>query len=148
MANKPLARNITAVMLQACILSVSLLNALPVQAAGDAATQEIVEKTLKSRWDRPATTMNAKTTLTLNGVKIGKAYKATLREVQLDGIPEKAMVTPVVVDFTVRTYYSSETQAMRRVREAIVYKDKMDDWAVMTGSVKGQDTTTTEPAAK
>ncbi len=47
-----------------------------------------------------------------------------------------------------RTYYNSETQALRRVREARVYKDKMDEWAVMTGSVRGQDTTTKEPAVK
>ncbi len=58
------------------------------------------------------------------------------------------MVTPAIVDFTVRTYYDKETQAVRRVREARVYKDKFDEWAVMTGGVRGQDTTTTEPPQK
>jgi hypothetical protein len=73
-----------------------------------------------------------------------QAYKATAQEVQVEGIPKDATVTPVVVDFTVRTYYASEIQAVRRVREAVVYKDKMDDWSIMTGSVMGQDTTTRE----
>ncbi len=145
---KHLVRNFTALVLQFSILSVSLLIAPPAQAAEDAPTKEIVEKVMKSVWDKAATSMEAKSTLTVNGVKFGKAYQATMADVQIEGIPEKAMVTPAVVDFTVRTYYSNETQAVRRVREARVYKDKMDEWAVMTGSVKGQDTTTKEPAQK
>jgi hypothetical protein len=148
MIQKHLARIVPVVMIQVCILSVSLLITHPAQAGGDSPTQEIVEKALKSRWDKSATSVNPKSTLTLNGVKFGKAYKATLQEVQVEGIPEKVMVTPAVVDFTVRTYYTNETQAVRRVREARVYKDKMDEWAVMTGAVKGQDTTTKEPAAR
>ena len=52
------------------------------------------------------------------------------------------------MDFTVRNYYSNETQVVRRAREARVYKDKFNEWAVMTGSVKGQDTTSAEPAQK
>ncbi|MBC7434933.1 MAG: hypothetical protein H7332_02560 [Bdellovibrionales bacterium] len=52
------------------------------------------------------------------------------------------------MDFTVSTLYDRETQALRRVREASVYRDKMSGWAVMTGSRKGEDVTTKEPAAK
>jgi len=136
----------TAVMFQVCALSVSFL-AHPAHAA-DTPTQEIVETVLKSRWDKSATPTNAKSALALNGVKFGKAYKATLQEVQVEGIPQNGMVTPAVVDFTVRTYHSNQTQAVRRVREARVYKDKMNEWTVMTGSVKGQDITTQEPAVK
>lgn len=51
------------------------------------------------------------------------------------------------VRFTVRTYYNNETQAVHRAREARIYKDKLGDWAVMTGNVKGEDSTTKEPAA-
>ena len=134
-------------MLQACVMAASILIAQPTLAA-ETPTAQIVEKNLKSRWDKSATSSNARAALTLNEVKFGKPYKATLQEVQVEGIPDKAMVTPAVVDFTVRTYHSNETQAVRRVREARVYKDKMDDWTVMTGSVKGQDSTTREPAVK
>jgi len=148
MNKKPIARRVTAVTLQVCILSVLLLIAQRAMAAEDAPTQEIVEKVLKGTWDKVATSMVPKSVLKLNEVKFGKAYKVTAQEVQVEGFPEGAMITPAVVDFTVRTYYSNETQAVRRVREARVYKDKMGEWAVMTGAVKGQDTTTKEPAVK
>ncbi len=107
-------------------------------------SRDIVEKVLKSSWDKEASSTNAKSTLTLNELKLGPATRATLQEVQVEGIPDNSMVTPAIVDFTVRTYYTSGTQAVRRVREARVYKDKMGEWAVLTGSVKGQDTTATE----
>ena len=111
-----------------------------------APTKEIVEKVLKSSWDKSGDNYpNVKATLTLNEVKFGKAYVATVQEVQVEGFPKGAIVTPAIVDFTVRNYYNTETQAVRRVREARVYKDKFDEWAVMTGSVRGEDTTTKEP---
>ena len=103
---------------------------------------------MKERWSKPATASNPRSVLTLNSAKFGKPYKATAQEVQVEGIPQNAMVTSAVVDFTVRNYHSNETQAVRRVREARVYRDKMNEWAVMTGSVKGQDTTTREPAVR
>lgn len=64
----------------------------------------------------------------------------------MEGFPEDALVTPAVVSFTVRTFNNRETQAVRRTREARIYKDKLGEWAVKTGSVKGQDHTTKEPA--
>ena len=129
-------------------LAGGLLSAQGTHAASDAPTQAIVDGVLKRDWDKAGTPMHPRSALTLNTVKFGKATVATLQEVQVEGVPAKAMVTPAIVDFTVRTYYDKETQAVRRVREARVYKDKMDEWAVMTGSVRGQDTTTKEPAAK
>ena len=134
-------------MLRVCALSVALF-AHPAHAATDAPTQETVAKALKNRWEKAKTTSSPKATLTLNSVKFGKPYKATAQEVQVEGVPLNAVVTPAVVDFTVRTYYSNETQAVQRVREARVYKDKMDEWTVMTGSAKGQDVTTKEPPQK
>ena len=147
MNDKSLGCGVTTVMLRICIVLAALL-AAPACAGEAAPTKEIVEKVLKSYWDKAPTSTNAKSTLTLNAVKFGKPYKATVQEVQVEGIPQNGTVTPAIVDFTVRTYYSGETQAVRRVREARVFKDKMDEWKVMTGSVKGQDTTTKEPAAK
>lgn len=134
-------------LLQVMMVSVSLLWH-PAQAADRSPTQEIAEKALKMRWDKAATSSSPKTTLTLNAAKFGKPYKATVQEVQVEGIPQNGMVTPAIVDFTVRTYHSNQTQAVRRVREARVYQDKMDEWTVMTGSPKGQDTTTREAVQK
>ena len=134
--------------LRACGLAIALVAAHAAHAAAEAPTQEIVEKVMKANWDKPASTTAPRSALTINSVRFGKAYPATVQEVQVEGIPKQSMVTPAVVDFTVRTYYNSETQALRRVREARVYKDKMNDWAVMTGSPKGTDVTTKEPAAR
>lgn len=129
------------------LLSVTVVSgSLLASACGatQAPTQADVEKVMKESWDKSGP---PKAVLTLNAVKFGPAYKATVQEVQVEGIP-RGMVTPAIVDFTVRTYYNSETQALRRVREARVYKDKMGDWAIMTGSPKGEDVSTREPAQK
>jgi hypothetical protein len=127
------------------VVATSLVAIFPVCAA-DAPTREIVEKVMKGNWDKVQSGSTPRSVLTLNEVRFGKPYSATAQEVQVEGIPKGASVTPVVVDFTVRTYYTGEIQAVRRVREATVYKNKMDDWSIMTGSAKGQDTTTREPA--
>lgn len=111
-----------------------------------APTKAIVEAVLKSYWDKSeASYPNIKVSLTLNDVKFGQSYVATLKEVEVEGFPRGGMVTAAIVDFTVRSYYTKETQAVRRVREARVYKDKFGEWAVSTGSVRGEDTTTIEP---
>ncbi len=117
-------------------------------AETSAPTKEIVETTLRRLWDKPASSFSPKTALELHSVKFGKAYKATAQEVQVDGVPDGARVTPAIVDFSVRTFNSNATQVVRRVREAKVYRDKFDEWAVMTGSVRGQDSNTSEPAVK
>lgn len=132
----------------ACVSLFLLGGAQSTRAEEDAPTREIVEKVLKSSWDKDASPTNPKSTLTLGELKMGKAYKATIKEVEVEGIPEGGMVTPAVVDFTVRNFYSNATQVVRRVREARIYKDKLGEWAVMTGSVKGQDITTQEPAVR
>jgi hypothetical protein len=134
--------------LHLCALSLALAISHPVLAESNTPTQQNVEAVLKSRWDKTATSSAPKSVLTLNAVKFGKAAQATAQEYEVEGVPKGAMVTPVIIDFTVRTYYGNETQAVHRVREAVVYKDKMDEWAVKTGSARGQDETTKEPALK
>lgn len=111
-------------------------------------TKEIVEQVLAQFWAKAESTSGPKTTLEVHSVKFGKPAKATAQEVQVEGIPEGNVVTPAIIDFSVRTFHTRETQVLRRVREARVYKDKFDEWAVMTGSVRGQDQRSTEPAAK
>ncbi|MES2153089.1 MAG: hypothetical protein V4508_25195 [Pseudomonadota bacterium] len=134
--------------LKSAVIAALLLAAGMASGAVPAPTQEIVEKVMKNGWDKAATTLNPKSVLTLNSVKFGKPYQATAQQVQVEGVPAGATVTPAIVDFTVRNFYNGATQAVHRVREASVYKDKMDEWAVMTGSPKGQDTTTSEPIQK
>jgi hypothetical protein len=115
---------------------------------GEAPTPEIVGKVLRGFWERPASVSTPRSTLELHSVKFGKPYKATLQEVQVDGLPKGGVVTPAIIDFSVRTFYTNETQVLRRAREGKVYKDKFGEWAVMTGSVRGQDQRSAEPAVK
>lgn len=117
-------------------------------AQGTAPTRAIVEAALKASWDRSASSTSVRQVLTLNSVRFGKPARATAQEWQVEGIPRNGQVTPAIVDFTVRSYYNTETQVLRRVREARVYRDRMGDWAVMTGSVRGEDVSTTEPPGK
>lgn len=118
-------------------------------AYAQAATKEIVEKALKAQW-APVTTVTGaqKKSVTVDSVKLGKAAKASLSDVGIDGVPKGATVTPVLVDFTVREYYSDSTQAVRRVREAKLYKDSFDEWRLLSGSTRAPDVRTTEPAVK
>lgn len=140
-------RHIAVHVLRPIALTLALTCACAAQAA-DEPTKEIVERVLKSKWDKSPTSTNVRSALIVNEAKFGKAARATVQEVQVEGIPDKAMVTPAIVDFTVRNYYANETQAVRRIRESRVYKDKMGEWAVMTGSVRGQDSNTKEPVSK
>lgn len=118
-------------------------------AHAQAATKEVVEKALKAQW-APVTTVTGaqKKSVTVHSVKLGKPAKAALSDVGLDGVPKGATVTPVLVDFTVREYYSDSTQAVRRVREAKLYKDSFDEWRLLSGSPRAPDVRTTEPAVK
>ena len=112
--------------------------------AAEAPKAADVEKVLKERFGESPPGVVPAVTVTLNAVKFGGAARATAQEVQVEGIPERSDVTPAIVDFTVRTRYTGETQALRRMREARVYRDKMGEWTVMTGSVRGTDTRVVE----
>ena len=125
----------------------ALLTACGGSGGGPKPTPADIEKALHATWDKAATATSPRTALTINSIKLGETDPATEQDV-VDGVPPKAAVTAALVDFTVRTFYTNETQAVRRVREAKVYKDKFGEWAVMTGQVRGQDTTTSEPAQK
>jgi hypothetical protein len=116
--------------------------------AAQAPTKTVVETVLKGKWEAPEGPNHPRTTLQVNSVKFGSPYQATVQEVQVDGLPQGAVVTPTIVDFTVRTYDPYATHAVRRVREARVYKDKFGEWEVMTGSPRGQDQSTEEPPVK
>ncbi len=130
-----------------CALMISIPLLIAGTALAQAPTPENVEKYLKGAWEKKADSHNVRTTLKLNSVRFGKAAKATYAEV-LDGIPEGGLVTPAIVDFSVTSYYSDVTSTLRRIRESFVYLDKFGEWAVMTGSARGQDEETREPVKK
>lgn len=130
------------------LAALSLLATSCGAATAEKPTKEIVEQVLRRSWEKAETRFSPKTTLEVNSVKFGKPNKATAQDVQVEGLPQGAIVTPAIVDFSVKTFYSGETQVLRRVREAKVYKDKFDEWAVMTGAVRGEDQRTTMPAPK
>ena len=108
-------------------------------------TQADVEKSLKAIWEKQPTGTTPLTTVQINSVKFGKTDKANEQEV-VDGVPQGAMVTAALIDFTVSEHDLKFTNSTRRVREARVYKDKFGEWAVMTGQPHGQDITTQAPS--
>ncbi len=116
--------------------------------ASAAPTKDDVEKVLKLSYDKAGSSFSARQSLNVNQVKFGKPYTATVQEVQVEGVPEGATVTPAVVDYTVRTYNTGETHLIQRVRDATVYIGKMGDWVVKTGSPVGEDVSSVEPAPK
>ncbi len=129
----------------AIFLAAALLSACGSSAAEP--TREDVERAMRAGWEKSGDNFSPRATLTLNEVKFGRTDPANEQNV-IDGIPPDGAVTAAIVDFTVRTYYTDKTQAVRRKREASVYLDKFGEWAVMTGQVRGEDSTTDEPPQK
>ena len=115
-------------------------------AGGPAPTVADVEKVLRASWDKAPGTYQPKVTLTVNSCRFGNAYPATAQQVQVEGVPAGETVTPAVVDFTVRTFYTPQVRAMHMVRDATVYHNHMGEWAVVTGVPQTEDTATMEPA--
>lgn len=128
-------------------LSIFLL-ALLLCACGSSSaqpTREDVEKAMRASWEKAGDNLSPRTTMEFNEIKFGSTYPANEQNA-IDGIPPDGQVTAALIDFTVRTYHSDTTRAVRRKREAAVYLDKFGEWAVMTGQVRGEDTSTEEPA--
>lgn len=129
----------------AAFLTVVLLCACG--SSGPQPAREDVERALRETWQKAGDNLSPRTTIDFNEIKFGDTYPANEQDV-INGIPPGAAVTAAIVDFTVRTYYTDTTRAVRRNREAAVYQDKFGEWAVMTGQVRGEDTSTDEPAQK
>ena len=119
-------------------------------ACGSSGTQparEDVERAMRESWESAGSNFSPRASIEFNEIKFGSTHPANEQNV-IDGIPPGGAVTAALVDFTVRTYNSDTTKAVRRKREAAVYLDKFGEWAVMTGQVRGEDSTTDEPAQK
>ena len=116
-------------------------------SSGAQPTREDVERAMREAWEKSGDNFSPRTTVEFNEIKFGSTYPANEQNA-IDGIPPDAAVTAALIDFTVRTYHSNTTRAVRRKREAAVYLDKFGEWAVMTGQVRGEDSSTDEPAQK
>jgi hypothetical protein len=98
-------------------------------------TVENIGKALKSTWEKPATSSTPRQSATIHSIKIGSSAKANVQD-KIDGIPPDAAVTIAQIDFTVREYYSDQTQATHRLMTAKVYKDQFGEWAVKSNGMK------------
>ena len=125
----------------------SILLASCGRAAGPVPAATDIEKAMRATWERPASGSSARTAYQANSIKIGTGAVANEQD-KIDGIPPGAWVTIARVDFTVRTFYTNTTQAVRRVRDCKVYKNQFDEWAVMIGQKRGEDQTNDEPVKK
>lgn len=143
--NTTLISKMAAIVSASIFLSCALLPAAYAQVAN----QAVVEEALNKQWAPVSSaTGGQKKSVTVHSVKLGKAAKAALSDVGIDGVPKGAMMTPALVDFTVREYYRTETLAVRRVREVKLYKDSFDEWRMLSGASRAPDVRTYEPAAK
>ncbi len=113
-------------------------------SSGAQPTREDVEKAMRASWEKSGDNFSPRATIEFNEIKFGSTHPANEQDA-INGIPPDGAVTAAIVDFTVRTYYNDKTQAVRRKREAAVYLDKFGEWAVMTGQVRGEDSSTDEP---
>jgi len=115
------------------LLLISLLFSTISQAQKPTANE--VTATLKSTWEKPGTSTSVKTTVTVNSIKFGISEKSNYAQ-QLEGVPKGSLITHAKIDFTQNSFYTNETQHVRRIMTAWVYKDQFDEWAIMnTGTV-------------
>lgn len=98
-------------------------------------TKEDVTKVIKATWEREKTDFQAKCTVIINDIKFGTSEKSNYA-MQLNGIPKGALVTHAKIDFTQQTFHNTQTELVRRVTTAYVYKDKFKEWAVMNNGTK------------
>lgn len=98
-------------------------------------TANDITKALKSTWEHDATSLEPKKTVTVSNIKFGTSEKSNYAQ-QLDGVPKGANVTHAKIDFTQNLFYSNETQHVRRIMTALVYRDQFNEWTIMnTGCV-------------
>ncbi len=97
-------------------------------------TKDDVTKAIKSTFERAQTSSEPKKTVTINDIKFGDSEKSNLDH-QFDGVPKGSVITHAKIDFTQNLFYSNETQHVRRVMTAYVYKDHFGEWEVMNAGV-------------
>ncbi len=93
-------------------------------------TKDDITKALKSTWEKAATSLEPKKTVTVSEIKFGTSEKSNYAQ-QLEGVPKGALITNAKIDFTQNIFYNNETQHTRRIMTAWVYKDAFGEWAIM-----------------
>ncbi len=93
-------------------------------------TKADVTKSMKADWEKSGEGYGPKETITINDIKFGKSEKATLKH-QYEGVPKGALITHAKIDFTHTKYYTDQTQNVRRLMTAWIYKDQFGEWQVM-----------------
>lgn len=97
-------------------------------------TKDDVTKAIKSTFEGAQTSSEPKKTVTINDIKFGGFEKPNLDH-QWDGVPKGSLITHAKIDFTQNLFYSNETQHVRRIMTAYVYKDNFGEWEVMNAGV-------------
>ena len=113
-------------------------------SSGNVPTKEDITTAMHRQYDVPGDNFNPKHDVEIHEIKIGDT-EGTNEQDKIDGIPAKADVTMVKVDFTERAYYTDKTTTRRREITAKVFVDDFGEWKVMTDAsreISGAD----EPA--
>ena len=104
------------------------------KSTGQIPTIADITSTLKSVWETAGTSLKPKATTTINSIKIGTSEKSNYAQ-QLEGVPKTSVLTHAKIDFTQNTFYTNETQRVRRIMTAWVYRDQFNEWAIMNAGV-------------
>jgi len=120
-------KNLRFVLLLALMMPVMGCSA---DAKGDKPTKQDINKVMKTTWEKEPSSLNPKVTVTINDIKMGTSAKSTYAQ-QLEGVPKGALVTFAKIDFSTNSFYNNDTQKVRRITTAWVYKDQFGEWAVM-----------------
>jgi len=96
----------------------------------DKPTKADITKAMKSKWEKAATPLNPKVTIDINEILLGTSAKANYAQ-QLQGVPKDVTVTTAKIDFTQNSFFATETQKVRRITKAWVYRDEFKQWTIM-----------------
>jgi len=119
-------KNLLAVLSAVLVLSITT-SCIP---AGGKPTKADITKVMKNNWEKAATSLTPKVTIDINEIIIGTSAKANYAQ-ELEGVPKGATVTTAKIDFTQNSFYTNDTQKVRRITKAWVYRDEFKQWAVM-----------------
>ncbi len=105
-----------------CLVSLMLF----INTIAQKPTKDDVAGVMKRSWEQEK---GPKKSITIHNIKFGKSEKANLKH-QMEGVPEGNMVTHAEIDWTYSKHYDDKTVATRRIMQAWVYKDAMNNWRV------------------
>jgi hypothetical protein len=97
---------------------------------GDKPTKADITKAMKIKWEKAASSLNPKVTIDISEILMGSSAKANYAQ-ELQGIPKGVTVTTAKIDFTENSFYTTETQKVRRITKAWIYRDEFKQWAIM-----------------